>query len=66
MLVKFNNKTLIHIQSSSSMANRVKPNTFNLLNFSWKGFKSREERIDACEKVSLKSLIHYQTSSSIA
>ena len=49
MLVKVKTKTLIHCQSSSSVAKRLKQNTFNMLNFSYKGFKSREERIDAYE-----------------
>ena len=49
MLVKVNAKTLIHNQSSSSLAKRLKQNTFNTLNFSKKGFKSREEQIAACK-----------------
>ena len=47
--IKVKTKTLIHYQSSSSMAKRLKQNTFNKLNFSQKGFKSREEQINACE-----------------
>ena len=34
MLVKVKTKTLIHYQSSSSMAKQLKQNTFNKLNFS--------------------------------
>ena len=49
MLVKVNAKTLIHYQSSSSMAKRLKQNTFNTLNFSQKRFKSLQELIDACK-----------------
>ena len=49
MLVKGKAKTLIHYQSSSPMAKRLKQNTFNTLNFSKKGFKSCEEQIDTCE-----------------
>ena len=49
MLVKAMANTLIRYQSSSSMAKRLKQNTSNSLNFLKKGFKSREEQIDACE-----------------
>ena len=49
MLVKVKTKTLIQYQSSSSMAKRLHQNTFNTPTFLLKGFKSREERIDACK-----------------
>ena len=47
--IKVKTKTLIHYQSSSSIAERLKKNTFNTLNFSQKGFKSSEEQIGACK-----------------
>ena len=49
MLVKVNTKTLIHHQSSSSMAKRLPQITVNMLNFWQKGFNSCEEQIDACK-----------------
>ena len=45
MLVKDNNKILIHHQPSSAMAKRLKQRTFNMLSLPQKGFKSREEQI---------------------
>ena len=45
MLVKFNTKALIHYQSSTSMAQRLKQNTFNMLSLPQKGFVSRKEQI---------------------
>ena len=49
MLVIVNAKTLIDYQSSNFMAKRLKQNTFNTLDSSQKGCKSREEQIDACK-----------------
>ena len=65
MLVKVKPKTLIHYQSSSSMAKRLKQNTFNTLSFSQQGFESRKEQIEFV-KVKTKALIHHQPSSPMA
>ena len=45
ILEKVNTKTLIHCQSSSSVAKRIKQNTFIMLNLSWKEFESYKEQI---------------------
>ena len=45
IIEKVNTKTLIHYQSSSSVAKWVKQNTLNTISLSRKDFESREEQI---------------------
>ena len=59
MLVKVNPKTLIHYQSSSSIAKRLNKNTFNSINFRRKGSNPVRSRL-MLVKVKTKALIRYQ------
>ena len=45
MLVKVKTKILIHYQSSSPVAQRLKQNTYNMLNLPQKGFECSKEQI---------------------
>ena len=65
MLVKVMAKALIHEQSSSSVAKRLKQNISNALNFHRKGSNPVSSRL-MLVKVNTKTLIRYQLSSSKA